>query len=67
MIASRFVLQELRGWESVEMVRRYAHLAADHLAPFADRSGALGAPAAEFTARLRHSPKIEVLEAPVTH
>ncbi|HEY2464885.1 MAG TPA: site-specific integrase [Steroidobacteraceae bacterium] len=28
-----FVLQELGGWESVEMVRRYAHLAADHLAP----------------------------------
>ncbi|MGQ5524874.1 tyrosine-type recombinase/integrase [Chitinimonas sp. PSY-7] len=24
-------LQELGGWESVEMVRRYAHLAPDHL------------------------------------
>jgi len=31
------VLQELGGWESVEMVRRYAHLSADHLAPYADR------------------------------
>lgn len=61
-----FVLQELGGWESVEMVRRYAHLAADHLAPFADRLSALSAPASEFTARLRHSPKIEQLEAPVT-
>jgi integrase len=31
-----FALQELGGWESVEMVRRYAHLAANHLAPFAE-------------------------------
>jgi hypothetical protein len=27
-----FALQELAGWESERMVRRYAHLAADHLA-----------------------------------
>ena len=33
----RFALQELGGWESAEMVRRYAHLAADHLAPYAER------------------------------
>jgi integrase len=26
------VLQELSGWESVEMVRRYAHLSSEHLA-----------------------------------
>ena len=32
-----FALQELGGWESPEMVRRYAHLAAEHLAPYADR------------------------------
>lgn len=32
-----FALQEMGGWESPEMVRRYAHLAADHLAPYADR------------------------------
>ena len=38
-----FALQELGGWESTEMVRRYAHLAADHLAPYADRLGALRA------------------------
>ena len=31
-----FALQELGGWESAEMVRKYAHLAADHLAPWAD-------------------------------
>jgi integrase len=32
-----FALQELGGWQSPEMVRRYAHLAADHLAPYAER------------------------------
>ena len=32
-----FALQELAGWEAAEMVRKYAHLAADHLAPWADR------------------------------
>lgn len=31
------VLQEMGGWESPEMVRRYAHLSAEHLAPYADR------------------------------
>jgi integrase len=39
-----FALQELGGWESAEMVRQYAHLAADHLTPFADRLGALTVP-----------------------
>lgn len=29
------VLQELGGWESVEMVRRYAHLSGDYLAEYA--------------------------------
>lgn len=32
-----FALQELGGWESPEMVRRYAHLAAEHLSPYADQ------------------------------
>jgi integrase len=36
-----YALQELGGWESSEMVRRYAHLSAEHLAPFADRHGIL--------------------------
>jgi hypothetical protein len=36
-----FALQELGGWESTEMVRRYAHLSAEHLAPYADRLFAL--------------------------
>ncbi len=35
------VLQELGGWESVEMVRRYAHLSSDHLAEYVDRLSAL--------------------------
>jgi len=32
-----FVLQELGGWESPEMVRRYAHLSASHLATYANK------------------------------
>ena len=31
------VLQELGGWESTDMVRRYAHLAVDHLAEYAEK------------------------------
>lgn len=42
-----FALQELGGWQSPAMVRRYAHLAADHLAPFADRLGAVRAVAVQ--------------------
>jgi integrase len=34
-------LQELGGWETAEMVRRYAHLSAEHLTPYADRLCAL--------------------------
>lgn len=32
------VLQELGGWESVEMVRRYAHLGNTHLASYSENS-----------------------------
>jgi hypothetical protein len=28
------VLQKLGGWESVEMVQKYAHLSSDHLAEY---------------------------------
>ena len=35
------VLQELGGWESVEMVRRYAHLSSEHLADYVDRMSQL--------------------------
>ena len=45
------VLQELGGWESVEMVRRYAHLNGEHLAKYvASMTGSLRAVA---TNRLR--------------
>ena len=30
-----FALREFADWESARMVRRYAHLAADHLAVYA--------------------------------
>lgn len=32
-----YVLQELGGWSSAEMVRRYAHLSSEHLAQYAER------------------------------
>ncbi|MEQ6340171.1 MAG: site-specific integrase [Gammaproteobacteria bacterium] len=31
-----YALQEMAGWSSVEMVRRYAHLSADHLSDYAE-------------------------------
>ena len=31
-----FALQEMAGWETEKMVRRYAHLAVGHLAVYAD-------------------------------
>ncbi|WP_408605675.1 tyrosine-type recombinase/integrase [Methylosarcina fibrata] len=36
-------LQELGGWESVEMVRRYAHFSSDHLADYVERLSGLRA------------------------
>jgi integrase len=35
------MLQELGSWECVEMVRKYAHLASDHLAQYVDRMSRL--------------------------
>ncbi len=35
------VLQELGGWESVEMVRRYAHFSNEHLAEYVERFSGL--------------------------
>ena len=37
------VLQELGGWESVEMVRKYAHFSSEHLAAYVDRLSGLKA------------------------
>ena len=36
-----YVLQELGSWECVEMVRKYAHLASDHLVQYVDRMSSL--------------------------
>lgn len=36
-----YALQELGGWESSEMVRKYTHLACEHLAPYAERLSSL--------------------------
>lgn len=36
-----YVLQELGGWESVEMVRKYAHLSSEHLVKYVDRLSGL--------------------------
>jgi integrase len=41
-----FALQELAGWETEKMVRRYAHLAADHLAVYAGKLESYGTDAA---------------------
>ena len=35
------ILQELGGWETALMVRRYAHLSAEHLAMYAEKIGRL--------------------------
>ena len=41
-----FALQELAGWETEKMVRRYAHFAAGHLALYADNLESHGTAAA---------------------
>ena len=50
-----FASPELGGWESAEMVRRHAHLAADHLAPYAERLYAARAVESETVAQSRNS------------
>ena len=35
------VLQELGGWECVEMVRKYAHFSSEHLTEYVDRLSSL--------------------------
>ncbi len=49
-----FALQELGGWETAKMVRRYAHLNAEHVAPYAMNTESHGDdPTSGFS---RHSP-----------
>ena len=52
-------LQELGGWESSEMVRRYAHFSAEHLAPYADRLCALQVVASVVNDTISSQPAIE--------
>ena len=49
------VLQELGGWESAEMVRKYAHLSTVHLTEYVDRVSSLRlvAPAGEGVATIQ--------------
>src|SRR6202158_4804216 len=49
-----FALQELGGWETERMVRRYAHLAADHLASYVGNAQIHGT-------FLTHQPKLPKL------
>jgi len=49
-----FALQELAGWETERMARRYAHLSADHLAAYVSNAQIYGT----FTA---HQPKLPQL------
>jgi len=57
-----FALQELAGWETEKMVRRYAHLAAEHLAVYAGNTESYGTNTAQppdfrGTARLQRVGK----------
>jgi integrase len=36
-----YVLQQLGGWQSLEMVQKYAHLSSEHLAPYVERVSGL--------------------------
>ena len=47
------VLQELGGWECVEMVRKYAHLSTEHLADYVDRLSSLRLAAQDGVATLQ--------------
>ena len=52
------VLQELGGWECVEMVRKYAHLSTAHLADYVDRLSSLRLAAQDGVATFRlHAQK----------
>jgi len=52
------VLQELGGWECVEMVRKYAHLSTVHLAEYVDRVSSMRLAAQDGVATVRlHAQK----------
>jgi len=47
------VLQELGGWESAEMVRKYAHLSTAHLTDYVDRLSGLRVVSSDGVATFR--------------
>ncbi len=53
-----FALQELAGWETEKTVRRYAHLAAEHLAVYAGNTESHGT----NTAQIRHNHRISAAQ-----
>ena len=58
----RDVLQELGGWESEAMVRRYAHLSAEHLAPYAEKIDPLGVVPGTNLAQCQNSQDVKELQ-----
>ena len=54
-----YVLKELGGWETIEIVKRYAHLAPDHLLDHAKRVSF----GKQATSQVRHSDEAKKDEA----
>ena len=52
-----YVLKELGGWETLEMVKRYAHLAPEHLKEYAERVNF------RATSQIRHKEGVTKAEA----
>ena len=55
LINATQVLQELRGWQTAAMVRRYAHFAVEHLPAYANRSALVAAEV--HGTNLAHAPE----------
>jgi hypothetical protein len=53
-------LQELAGWETEKMVRRYAHLAAEHLAVYAGNTESRGTNTAQAP-DIHGTPRLQVV------
>ena len=57
-----WVLQELSGWKSESMVRRYAHMSVKHLQPYADQL--IFAPQIGTTEKARNSAEAHDTKSP---
>ncbi len=57
-----WVLQELGGWKSETMVRRYAHMSVKHLQTYADQL--TFAPQAEISGKAQKTAKADVTKSP---